>query len=126
MRLILAVDPLISELLDINRASPMIDLSNQNLNASMIRPVFRALQHQNISILNLSNNFIQNDGMKYLAQALPSIKQIKSLNLSGNLLTDKGIEYLANAVEKQNCLLELVELKLDCNPLKSLRYVHSS
>lgn len=118
-----AVDPLISDLLDINRASPLVDLSNQNFTSLLVRPVFRALQHQNLISLNLSNNFIQDDGVKYLAQALPTLKQMKNLNLSGNLLTEKGIEYLAISFEKQNCLRELVQLKLDCNPLKSLRFV---
>ena len=117
------MDPLISDLLDINRASPLVNLSNQNLTSHLTRPVFRALQHQNLITLDLSNNFIQDDAVKYLAQALPTLKQLKNLNLSGNLLTDKGIEYLAISFEKQNCLRELVELKLDCNPLTSIRFV---
>lgn len=97
-----------------------MNLSNQNLNTTNIRPVFKALQHQNcLTNLDLSNNSILNEGVKYLAQSLLTLKNLKKLNLSGNLITDKGIEFIGNLYEKNLCTLELEEIDLSYNPLGS-------
>lgn len=115
-----AVDPKISELLDISRALSCLNLTNQNFNTITIRPIFKALQHQNcLTHLDLSNNFIQNEGVKHLSQSLQTLKQLKILNLSGNLINDKGVEFLSNIYEKNSCTLELEELDLSYNPLGS-------
>ena len=114
------MDHQINEILDINRASIHMDLSNQNLRGALVKPIFKALQHQScLSHLNISNNFLSDDGLKYLSQTLITLKQFNVLNLSGNMITDKGIEYLCNALVKSSIPTEFNELNLNYNPIRS-------
>lgn len=86
------------------------------------RPLFKALHFQsNITKVDLSNSFIEDEGLKYLVQALPTMKQITCLNLSGNLITATGIKYFSNIFDENpsNCLPELNTLVLNCNPLQN-------
>ncbi|KAM7354860.1 tonsoku-like protein [Cochliomyia hominivorax] len=80
-------------------------------------PIFKAILHQtNLRVLDLSNNFIQNDGCRQLAKSMPTLKQLKTLNLKGNLITSDGLESILSCpgIDK---LTEMEELVLSQNPI---------
>lgn len=80
----------------------------------------KALQHQSCLLqLDLSSNFIQNEGLKFLSQTLVTLKQLSSLDVSGNMITENGIEHMCNAILKCQSLVELKQLKLSYNPIRS-------
>lgn len=121
------MDNEINELLDVNRSAICLDLSNQNLCSMTVRPILKALQHQSCLLqLDLSDNFIQNEGIKLLAQILATLKQMQSLNISGNLVTETGLESLCNALTKSHFPSEIKQIKLGFNPIKSASLKHVS
>lgn len=86
------------------------------------RPLFKALHFQsNITKVDLTNSFIEDEGLKHLAQALPTMKQITTLNISGNLITAIGMKYFSNIFDDEQtaCLPELNTLILNHNPLQN-------
>lgn len=86
------------------------------------KPLFKALHFQsNITKIDLTNSFIEDDGLKQLSQALPTMKQITALNITGNLITATGIKHFSQIFdnEQQNCLPELNALILNHNPLQN-------
>lgn len=103
-----------------SRASPYIDLSNQNLSPTLARPILKALQHQSCLLqLDLSSNLIRDEGVKYLSQTLATIKQLHKLDISGNMVTKSGLEFLENALGKSRNPNEIRELILSFNPITS-------
>lgn len=115
-----------SEILDLNRTSVNIDLSNQNLRPLNARPILKAFHHQHcLNHIDISSNFIQDEGLKYLAQALITMKNLSGLDLSGNAITESGIEYFCNTLDKSATPAEIKHLKLNFNPIKStsLKYL---
>lgn len=90
------------------------------LTPDICEPLFRSFSHQSvIQILDLSNNFLQNEGCKQLSKSLSTLKQLKSLNLSGNCITADGLEHLVRCD-----LPELDELILSQNPLGNKSVKH--
>lgn len=86
------------------------------------KSLFKALHFQtNITKIDLTNSFIEDDGLKQLSQALPTMKQITTLNITGNLITATGMKYFSQIFdnEQQNCLPELNTLILNHNPLQN-------
>lgn len=121
-----AVDQEMNELLEINRSAALLDLSNQNLNPSSVRPVLKALQHQSCLLqLDLSSNFIQNDGVKLLSQTLMTLKHVQLVDVSGNMITESGVEHFCNALVKCPGIAGLTQINLSFNPIKStsLRFI---
>jgi hypothetical protein len=109
-----------NELLSNNRNSLTINFANLNLSSSSVRPIMKSLQHQSIlSEINLSSNFIQNDGIKFLSQTLSTLKCVYSLDISGNMVTEIGIEYLTNTLNKSQLPSEIRLLNVNFNPIKS-------
>ena len=51
------------------------------------------------------------------------MKQIRVLDVSGNLITESGVEHLCNVLEKELSLVELKQLKMSFNPIKSLKFI---
>lgn len=110
-----------------NRTATCLDLSNQNLCSVTVRPVLKALQHQSCLLqLDLSDNFIQNDGMKFLSSTIATLKQFESLNLSGNLITETGVEHFCNALAKSQLPADVKQIKFGFNPIKSASLKHIS
>jgi Ran GTPase-activating protein (RanGAP) involved in mRNA processing and transport len=114
--------------MDLCQATQNLSLAHQNLTLTLSKPIFKALNHQtNLMFLDLANNCLQNDGIKFLAHALPTLTQLKSLNLSSNMITATGVECLAAIFEHDNFTLgsnvvstvlpNLNELELSYNPL---------
>lgn len=85
------------------------------------RPLFKAFHFQtNITRIDFTNSFIEDEGLKHLVQALLTMKQITSINLSGNLITAIGLRCFSNIFdESPNCLPELNALVLNDNPLQN-------
>lgn len=107
----------VQDILQRAQISNAICLTDFWLTPVQTEPIFKAILHQsNLRILDLSNNFIQNDGCRQLAKSLPTLKQLKSLNLRGNFITTDGLESLlfCPGIEK---LSDIEELVLSQNPL---------
>lgn len=106
----------------------MLSITDSFLDIVTSKPLFKALQHQsNLTVLDLSNNFLTNDGLRNLAQSLPTLKQLKSLNLSGNLISSEGLQHLADIYPKSNaCLIDLRSLDLSFNPIQNQGLAHLS
>lgn len=80
----------------------------------------KAIQHQSgLGELNLANNFIQDDGVKFLASSLATLKVLNFLDISGNMVTEMGIEFLAHTLTKSQLPTEIKCLNLSFNPLRS-------
>lgn len=95
--------------------SNAIHLNDFWLSPNQTEPVFKAVLHQsNLRILDLSNNFIQNEGCRQLAKALPTLKQLKTLNLSGNFITYVGLDVLFSITSNMDGIEEVI---LSQNPL---------
>lgn len=111
--------------MDLNRVAINIDLSNQNLRSTIARPLFKALQHQNcLAYLDISSNFLQDEGVKYLSQTLITLKQLTHLDMSGNAITEGGMEQFCSAIVKSATPTEIKCLKLNFNPIKSSSLRH--
>lgn len=99
----------------------MLSITDQILSIGHCRPLFKAIHfQQNLTSIDLTNSFIEDDGVKQLAQALPTLSQLASLNLSSNLITTSGLNHILSTIEfNPNCLTELRELILNYNPLQN-------
>lgn len=116
------IDKHVNTLLELCQATQILALNDQELSLKTIQPVFKAILHQSsLMELNLSNNSIQDEGVKSLVLALPTLKNLKILNLSGNMITVEGIEHFCT--NNSNINLALNDLDLSFNPLgnESLR-----
>lgn len=69
--------------------------------------------------LDLSSNFIQDEGAKFLSQTLVTLKQLHLLDISGNMITESGLEYLCNALGRSANPLEIRKMVLSFNPIRS-------
>ncbi|KAH8234854.1 hypothetical protein KR032_004237 [Drosophila birchii] len=120
------VDNKVKLLLERSQSTQMLELSGLWMRASQTEPVFKALLHQaRLTVLDLSRNFIGNEGCQQLAKALPTLLQLKALRLECNAIGYQGLEALlcGQGMDK----LELLdELNLSKNPLgnASLRMLH--
>lgn len=80
----------------------------------------KAIQHQSsLSELILANNFIQDDGVKFLSPTLATLKSVNFLDISGNMVTEKGIEFLTNTITRSQLPTEIKSLNLSFNPARS-------
>lgn len=103
----------------IQETSISINLSDRNLRNVKVTPLFIAINKQkNLQHLNLCGNFITNQSMEILCNALPSLESLKSLNLSLNHLTAEGLKYFSNIFEQStgnDVLQHLTALDLSYN-----------
>lgn len=101
-----------------------LTINDQIIIPKLSRPLFKSLHFQtNLLTIDLSECFLEDEGMKFLAQALPTIGQLNTLNLSGNLITTNGIKYLTSSLKIDSIdsvlLPELSTLNLSFNPLQN-------
>lgn len=120
------VDSKIKLLLEPSQNTQSLELASLWLRETQTEPIFKALLHQaRLTVLDLSCNFIGNEGCQELAKALPTLLQLKTLRLKCNAISNQGLDALlgGQAMEK---LENLEELQLSQNPLgnASLRTLH--
>lgn len=121
------VDEHLRNMLESSQATHCLRLSNLCLSSAEIQPVFKSLNHQtNLTQLYLANNSLGNDGLKHLAQCLPSLSQIKVIDLSGNFIDAEGVKSLIFLFEKQNSsiLQNHLEIDFSYNPLGDIGFRH--
>ncbi|XP_016999928.2 tonsoku-like protein [Drosophila takahashii] len=111
------VDHKVKLLLERSQNTQMLELSGLWMRAQQTEPIFKALLHQaRLTVLDLSRNFIGNEGCSQLAKSLPTLLQLKALRLQCNAIGSQGLEALlcGQGMDK----LELLEeLNLSQNPL---------
>lgn len=121
LSLLLDADPFIKAQIELIASTQSLSIKDQILSPKHSRPLFKALHFQtNITRIDFTNSFIEDEGFKHFVQALPTMKQITSINLTGNLLTATGLRYFSNIFDDSpNCLPELSTLILNNNPLQN-------
>ncbi|RVE50626.1 hypothetical protein evm_004750 [Chilo suppressalis] len=95
-------------------------LGSRTLSSSQIRPLFRAMTHQtHITAVMVSDNNIGDDGVKYLADCLCTMKQLTHLDISKNNITAEGTKLLLNIFEKamRPVCQVLEDLDISANPI---------
>lgn len=114
-------------MLESSQATHSLRLPNLCLSSVEVQPVFKSLNHQtNLTQLYLANNSLGNDGLKHLAQCLPTLSQIKVIDLSGNFIDAEGVKSLIFLFEKPNSsvLQNHLEIDLSYNPLGDIGFKH--
>ncbi|XP_017121409.1 tonsoku-like protein isoform X2 [Drosophila elegans] len=120
------VDNKVKLLLERSQNTQMLELSGLWMRAQQTEPIFKALLHQaRLTVLDLSRNFIANEGCQQLAKSLPTLLQLKALRLQCNAIGYQGLEALLCG-QGMDSLELLEELNLSQNPLgnASLRILH--
>ncbi|KAL4713121.1 hypothetical protein ACJJTC_004507 [Scirpophaga incertulas] len=95
-------------------------LGARTLSSSQIRPLFRAMTHQtHITAVMVSDNNLGDDGVKYLAECLCTMKQLTHLDISKNNITDEGTKSLLNIFEKgiRPVCQNLEDIDISANPI---------
>ncbi|KAH8380263.1 hypothetical protein KR009_009736 [Drosophila setifemur] len=111
------VDNRVKMLLERSQNTQMLELSGLWMRAEQTEPIFKSLLHQaRLTILDLSRNFIGNEGCQQLAKSLPTLLQLKALRLQCNAIGYQGLEALLCGPSMDKLEL-LEELQLGQNPL---------
>jgi Ran GTPase-activating protein (RanGAP) involved in mRNA processing and transport len=63
-----------------------------------------------VKILNLSNNGIRDEGVRYLKEVITTKRTITELWLNGNEISDQGVEALAKALKHEQTNLKKLYL----------------
>lgn len=113
------VNPTITGLLPLIQATQKLEITNHLLKAVSCKSLFKAINQQHLlTIMDLSNNFLEDDGVKHLALTLPSLTQLKELNLSGNMISTVSIKHLNEIFQRHpTALAQLTRLTLSYNML---------
>lgn len=83
--------------------SEIINLSNNNISSSGLENIVDNLKNKSCTLkkLNLTNNFIGNEGCLIIGECFKYNKSLVSLNLSGNNILDDGIVYIAQNLKSE-------------------------
>ncbi|XP_059053768.1 tonsoku-like protein [Achroia grisella] len=95
-------------------------LGAKTLSSLQIRPLFRAMTHQtHITAIMISDNNIGDDGAKFLAESICTMKQLTILDISLNNISADGSKHLLNIFEKSTrpVCQTLEDLDLSGNPI---------
>lgn len=80
------------------------------------------MHHQShIEFIDLSNNFLEDDSCRFLADGIVTLTKLKSLKLSGNAISNQGLRTLVDKLlpVASTCLASLELLDLSHNPLRN-------
>lgn len=116
-------DPYLKQCIELVASTQALKITDQFLSSKYSRSLFKACHFQsNLTTIDLSNSFIEDDGLKFLSQAIATMNQLIHLNLSGNLITANGIKHLTTMFDTQtpeSILPEFTTLILSYNPLQN-------
>ncbi|XP_073716156.1 NACHT, LRR and PYD domains-containing protein 12 [Misgurnus anguillicaudatus] len=89
-----------------------LDLSNNDLQDSGVILIFDALKSQDckLEILRLSTCNLTVECCESLSSSLQSLNSLKELDLSNNDLQDSGVKLISDALKSHNCKLEILRL----------------
>ncbi|KPI91757.1 Tonsoku-like protein [Papilio xuthus] len=101
-----------------------IALGDNTLSTLQIRPLFRALTHQtHITAIMLSRNNLGDDGMKYLTDAICTMKNLSHLDVSYNNISEEGMKIFLQIFEKPTRFCQaLDEIILNGNPIGDIGF----
>lgn len=122
MLLLLAPSDEIQKAIGRSLTTRRLALGIQTLSPNQVRPLFRAITHQNhITAIMISNNNIRDDSIKYLTESICTMKQLTLLDLSKNNITCEGMKIFLNAFEKATRTIcqTLEELDISDNPISN-------
>lgn len=95
-----------------------LDIVDSIYPTHVFKPVFRAIsQEHSLSRINLSNNLLQDKGVKDLCDNLGKLSNLRELDLSGNNITALAVAELGKAAKK-GFLKALQSLNLSHNNLE--------
>ncbi|XP_039544394.1 protein NLRC3-like isoform X1 [Pimephales promelas] len=98
----------VSALLSLNSPLRELDLSNNDLEDTGVKMLSDALKSPNcnLEILRLSGCMVTDVGCCYLASSLSAASRLKELDLSYNHPGDSGVKLLSERLNDPNCALE--------------------
>ncbi|KPJ12339.1 Tonsoku-like protein [Papilio machaon] len=102
-----------------------IALGASTLSTLQIRPLFRALTHQtHITAVMIARNNLGDDGMKYLTDAICTMKHLSHLDVSYNNITGDGMKIFLQIFEKPTRMIcqALEEIILNGNPIGDIGF----
>ena len=98
----------ISSCLKSNSTLYKLNLSNNQINDDGVKILVEALTvHATLRKLDMSHNAISDDGVLFISEFLESNKLLLELSLAKNIITDKGAKTLAEALQMNTTLNEL-------------------
>uniref|UniRef100_A0A8C6TH15 NACHT domain-containing protein n=1 Tax=Neogobius melanostomus TaxID=47308 RepID=A0A8C6TH15_9GOBI len=98
-------------LLPVVKASTKATLSGCGLSPLSCGPLASILSSSSLTLLDLSNNDLQDSGVELLCEGLKSAPcRLKTLRLSGCLVSERGGAYLATALSSANSHLRELDL----------------
>jgi len=110
------------KMLENNATLTTLDISYASLRNEDIKRLSDALIGKKtcLSTLNISNNYFQADGAKYILQILKNNTTLVSLNISNNSLGVEGAKFIADALKENHTLktLDLSNTKLQSEGIK--------
>ncbi|KAM9857513.1 NACHT, LRR and PYD domains-containing protein 14-like [Aulostomus maculatus] len=89
-----------------------LDLGFNNISASGVRNLLMGLTDENCTLksLRLQGCELNSQACQYLAMALKRCPTLQELDLSGNYLQDDGLKYLAEGLSSPQCHLKTLRL----------------
>ncbi|XP_073721734.1 NACHT, LRR and PYD domains-containing protein 3-like [Misgurnus anguillicaudatus] len=89
-----------------------LDLSNNDLQDSGVKLIFDALKSHSckLEILRLSMCNLTGGCCESLSSSLPEVGSMKDLDLSNNDLQDSGVKLISDAIKSHNCKLQILRL----------------
>lgn len=106
-------------ILELIQSTHSLSLADQMLRPDISKPLFKAMHHQShIEFIDLSNNFLEDESCRFLADGIATLTKLKSLNLSGNAITQQGLKTLVDKLLPlaSTCMTSLELLDLSHNP----------
>jgi hypothetical protein len=103
-----------------------LDLSNNNIEDKGIRCLMEALKlNECIKVINLSYNNITANGGFYISDMLVKNRCIESLILTGNNITENGLQSLISVLIENNRILKSLNLSSNKLKLIDILYVNN-